>query len=143
MKWAISDENAGFNIITPIGYQPFMRCSQQYGYMMLVKDKNYDMMQDPLFDKFKFRLDEELCSWIYEEMDIGTDGKQKLKDILKGYGYSIRSHISYISNNKLDRINKKYTAEIAYSKTGAQSLARPILILPSESGLKVKNREAN
>lgn len=183
MKWAISDENAGFNIITPIGYQPFMRCSQQYGYMMLVKDKNYDMMQDPLFDKFKFRLDEELCSWIYEEMDkgnaiyphedipnieqyigtmndqhifseyvfenlmkemdIGTDGKQKLKDILKGYGYSIRSHISYISNNKLDRINKKYTAEIAYSKTGAQSLARPILVLPSESGLKVKNRGAN
>lgn len=181
MKWAVSDKNAGFNIITPIGYQPFMRCSHQYGYMLLANNENYDMMQDPLFDKFKIRLDEELCSWIYEEMDrgsaiyphedipniakyiegmnnqhifsenvfknvmneldIGSAGEQRIKEALRKHGYSIRSHISYFSNNKLNKINKKYTAEIAYSKMGAISLARPILILPSETSLEERNGE--
>lgn len=171
MKWAISDKNAGFNIITPIGYQPFMRCSHQYSYMMLTNSENYDMMQDPLFDKFKIRLDEELCSWIYEEMDkgsaiyphedipdiahyienmnnqyvfsenvfktvmkeldVGGNEEQRIREALKKYGYSVRPHVSYLSNNKLNRINKKYTAESAYSKMGAISLVRPILILPS------------
>lgn len=179
MKWAIADKNAGFNIITPIGYQPFMRCSHQYGYMMLVNGEDYDMMQDPLFDKFKIRLDEELCSWIYEEMDkgneiyphedipnisqyieamnnqhifsenvfktlmkqfdIGSRREQAIREELEKYGYFIRSHISYLSNNKLDKINKKYTAEIAYSKTGATSLARPIIILPSQTSVKEKD----
>ncbi len=71
MKWAISDEKVGLNIIIPVGYQPFMRCSQQYGYMLMIDDQDYDMMQDPLFDKFKIRLDEDFCLWIYEEMDKG------------------------------------------------------------------------
>ena len=72
LQWAVSDENTGFNIITPIGYQPFMRCAQQHGYMLLTKDKSYELYQDPLFDKFKFKLTEELCNWIYEEMDKGN-----------------------------------------------------------------------
>lgn len=172
MKWAVSDRNMGFNIITPIGYQPFMRCSHQYGYMMLTNSKDYDMMQDPLFDKFKIRLDEELCAWIYEEMgrgdaiyphddipdiaqyieamnnqhifsenvfktvvkefDIGINGEKKIRQVLKTYGYSICPNISYFSCNKLNKINKKYTAEVAYSKIEADSLARPILILPTD-----------
>lgn len=72
LNWAISDESAGFQIITPIGYQPFMRCSHQHGYMMLTNGDTYNLMEDPLFDKYKFRLDEELCTWIYEEMDHGN-----------------------------------------------------------------------
>ncbi len=176
MKWAISEENSGFNIITPIGYQPFMRCSHQYGYMLLAKNEDYDMMQDPLFDKFKIRLDEEFCLWIYEEMDkgnaiypheeipdisqyiepmnnqhvfsekvfktiikelnVGNNGEQKIRKELGKYGYSIRSQISYLSTKKLNKINKRYTADIAYSKIGVSSVASPIIILPSESFLE-------
>lgn len=72
MKLACSSEEVAFNNIIPIGYQPFMRCSNQYGYMMLVNNKEYDMMQDSIFDKFRIRLDEELCLWIYEEMEQGN-----------------------------------------------------------------------
>ncbi|MGC4019984.1 MAG: FRG domain-containing protein [Muricomes sp.] len=178
MKWAMSDEQTKFNIITPIGYQPFMRCSQQYGYMMLVKDEGYDMMQDPLFDKFRIRLDEELCLWIYEEMDKGnaiypnddipdisqyiepmnsqhifseevfqtalegfnmdSNSIKKVRKALEREGYSMRSHISYLSDNKLNKINKKYSADIAFSKVNTSAKARPVLILPSDTVLEEK-----
>lgn len=72
MKWAVADDNAGMNIITPVGYQPFMRCSSQHAYMLLVNTRSYDMLKDSRFDKFRIRLDEELCRWIYEEMDEGN-----------------------------------------------------------------------
>ena len=72
MMWGISDNHAGFDLITPIGYQPFMRCSAQHGYMLLVKDEKYDMLKDSLFDKFRFEHDEEFCRWIFEEMDHGN-----------------------------------------------------------------------
>lgn len=72
LKWALADEKGGFDIITPIGYQPFMRCSYQHGYMLPVKAREYDMINDPLFDKFKIELDEELCRWIYEDMECGN-----------------------------------------------------------------------
>lgn len=65
-------ENTAFNIIIPVGYQPFMRCSSQYGYMLWANDPKYDLLRDPLFDKFRFEQDEELCCWIYEEMDRGN-----------------------------------------------------------------------
>jgi len=179
MKWATSDDDTKFNIITPIGYQPFMRCSHQYGYMMVVDNKDYDMMQDPLFDKFKIRLDEELCSWIYEEMDrgnaiyphddipdiskyiepmntqhifseevfqaalkeinIGSNGIRKIRKELAKHGYSIRPHISYLSNNQLNKINKKYSVNIAFSKVSISSKVRPILILPPDTVLEVKD----
>lgn len=181
MKWAIADKKAGFNIITPIGYQPFMRCSQQYGYMMLVKNEKYDLMQDPLFDKFRIRLDEELCRWIYEEMEqgnaiyphddipniekyvktineqhifseevfkveindfkIGTSEEKRLREELKKYGYDIRSHISYISHNQLNKINKKYNADIAYAKAGAEALARPLMYLLRNVAIEERDGE--
>jgi hypothetical protein len=73
IKWALADENAGFQIITPVGYQPFMRCSNQHSYMMLTNnDDKYDMLCDPLFDIYKIRLDEGFCKWIYEQMDCGN-----------------------------------------------------------------------
>lgn len=72
MKWALSDESSASQIITPIGYQPFMRCSHQHGYMMLTNNDTYDLYQDDLFDKYRILLDEELCTWIYEEMDRGN-----------------------------------------------------------------------
>lgn len=72
MKWALSVSDSAEGIIMPIGYQPFMRCSAQHGYMLLADNERYDMLQDPLFDKFRFEHDEEFCHWIFEEMDQGA-----------------------------------------------------------------------
>ncbi len=71
IKWALADDMAGYQLITPIGYQPFMRCSAQYGYMFWVEDEHYDMQRDPLFEKYRIELSEELCQWIFNEMDGG------------------------------------------------------------------------
>lgn len=71
LRWCTEPENTAFEIIIPVGYQPFMRCSYQHGYMLLTQPE-YDLFQDKRFDKFKFRLTEELCNWIYEEMDHGN-----------------------------------------------------------------------
>ena len=69
-QWITAHENETRGIITPIGYQPFMRCSTQYGYMMTTNEE-YDLMKDKLFKKFKFRLTEDFCKWIYKQMDCG------------------------------------------------------------------------
>lgn len=72
MKRALSPDEANDNLITPIGYQPFMRCSAQYGYMLFVRNPSYDMLVDPLFDKFRILHDEDFCRWIFEEMECGN-----------------------------------------------------------------------
>ena len=48
MKWALSNDEAVTDLIVPIGYQPFMRCSAQHGYMLYVRDETYDLLKDPL-----------------------------------------------------------------------------------------------
>ena len=72
MKWALSEPDSAEEIIMPIGYQPFMRCSAQYGHMLLTKNHDYDMLQDPLFEKVRFKHDEGFCRWIFEEMEQGA-----------------------------------------------------------------------
>lgn len=64
--------NAGihFTKVEPIGYQPFLRCPYQSGYLIPAAF-SYDMYKDVSFAKVKFRHTEELCSWIYNEMDQG------------------------------------------------------------------------
>jgi hypothetical protein len=59
-----------FTRITPIGYQPFLRCPYQSGYIIEASD-SYDMFQDISFTKIKFRHTEEFCQWIFNEMDEG------------------------------------------------------------------------
>lgn len=55
---------------TPVGYQPFMRCERQSAYIIEAGEP-YDLYLDETFSKFRFRLTEELCQWIYKEMDSG------------------------------------------------------------------------
>lgn len=114
MKWAMSDDNVGFNIITPVGYQPFMRCSQQHAYMLMVDDDKYDMYKDPHFEKFKIRLDEELCNWIYEEMDGGNSiyPNNDLPDI-SPYIQKINS-----SNCFSESVYKTTVAGLGFDKSG-------------------------
>lgn len=71
MQYLLSDDD--WDNIIPIGYQPFMRCSKQHGFMLLPHNaENYDMYQDKRFQKYKYRLSPELCEWIYKEMDEGA-----------------------------------------------------------------------
>ena len=56
--------------VTPIGFQPFMRCSSQYGYIIEAGEP-YDLYKDPSFSKHKFRHSPEICNWIFSEMDEG------------------------------------------------------------------------
>lgn len=72
MKWALTRDEITDNLITPIGYQPFMRCSAQHGYMLCTHDETYDLLKDPLFDKFRIEHDEDFCNWIFNEMDCGA-----------------------------------------------------------------------
>lgn len=55
---------------TPIGYQPFMRCASQSGYLIEAGEP-YDMYRDCSFSKVKFRHDPAICEWIFEEMEHG------------------------------------------------------------------------
>lgn len=70
MEYEVNGSNDSYQII-PIGYQPFMRCSNQYGYMMRVTSEDYDMYKDKKFEKFKFRLTAVFCQWVYDEMEQG------------------------------------------------------------------------
>lgn len=108
MKWAIADDNAGMNIITPVGYQPFMRCSSQHGYMLLVNNRDYDMLKDNRFDKFRIRLDEGLCRWIYEEMDEGNKiyPHNDIPDMTSYMEKIDRSHL--ISQKSYELVMEKY-----------------------------------
>lgn len=71
LRWCIEPKDTAWEIIIPVGYQPFMRCSHQHGYMLLTQPE-YDLFKDERFDKMKFRLTEDLCNWIYHEMDQGN-----------------------------------------------------------------------
>ena len=71
IQWALTNDETGLDLIAPIGYQPFMRCSTQHGYALYVRNESYDLLHDPLFDKFRIRHDEEFCQWIFDEMKQG------------------------------------------------------------------------
>ncbi len=70
MQYGVNEEQA-FHMITPVGYQPFMRCSAQNAYILAVNNPTYDMFKDANFSKVRFRLTEDLCNWIYVEMGQG------------------------------------------------------------------------
>ena len=61
-----------FTAAIPIGYQPFMRCSVQNGYM-IEASPSYDIYQDSSYAKFKFRHSPEICDWIYDQMEEGEN----------------------------------------------------------------------
>lgn len=91
MQYLLSNED--WDNIVPIGYQPFMRCSKQHGFMLLPHNaESCDMYQDNKFKKYKYRLTPELCKWIYSEMDNGE----------KIYPYddvpNLEKYLSMISN---------------------------------------------
>ena len=170
MHYGISDENQAFNVIQPVGFQPFMRCSAQSAYVLPVNDRSYDLYKDRKFSKVKFRLTEEICNWIYHEMKEGDliyprndvpnlisqineinrskfFSKHAFEDLVKYagfteeyaeyaknqlnvHGYDILNYNkTYFTNNKLTKINKRYTLDKAYALTSVKPVCRPLLKL--------------
>ncbi|MBD5150744.1 MAG: FRG domain-containing protein [Oscillibacter sp.] len=70
MSQELNDPRLHLTCPTPVGYQPFMRCEHQSAYIIEAGEP-YDLYLDETFSKFKFRLTEGLCQWIYQEMDRG------------------------------------------------------------------------
>ena len=170
MLWATQDD-PGLNIITPIGYQPFMRCTAQYGYMLLTQNNGYDMMKDHRFEKMKIRLSEDFCRKIFEEMECGekiyphkdipdlseyfgminqaTVFSEKaflltaeslkiaakdydtLKKELSRYGIGIIQNgaRTYLSEKKLRKINKYYSAEKSVEINHVSPISRPMFVM--------------
>lgn len=169
MLWGVHEDDR-INLITPIGYQPFMRCSAQHGYMLIINGIDYDMMQDRIFAKYRIRLTEELCQWIFEEMEhgeriyphkdipdllpyfstintakrfseeafrivmenhhSGTENPDHVKAELERYGIFIVSGKSqYISNNRLQKINRRYSVEKALEINNVTPMVRPMLVI--------------
>lgn len=165
MQYIVKDNNIN-NLIMPIGYQPFMRCSAQHGYMLLCSSDQYDMYHDVNFEKFKFRLNENICCWIYNEMEQGNkiypendfpniekiinsinnsrhfseetimafaeSQNITIDDIrpsLHNMGYSIRKKTNYISQSKLQKLNKFYDINRAESKITDTPVFSPIITI--------------
>ena len=125
IKWALADANAGYQLITPVGYQPFMRCSNQHSYMMLTNNKEYDMLQDPLFEIYKILLDEDFCNWIYKEMDYGEkvyphndipDISQEIEKINRLTIFSESVFQAVLEKQKLSKKNKDDLRKLLESK---------------------------
>lgn len=58
------------NLIYPIGFQPFMRCSMQNGYGIYMQ-KPKPLQEDIGFEKLRFRHSEELSKKVFERMKGG------------------------------------------------------------------------
>lgn len=123
-KWLTEGQDALFNSIIPVGYQPFMRCSSQHGYMLMKKDPKYDMLKDSRFHKFRFRLEEDLCQWIFDEMDQGNKIYPH-NDVpeMEQYMEKIRNSKT-VSRENFDHFMKKYGLTDRENELCAQSLTK-------------------
>lgn len=163
IRFALGDGDIRTGVI-PIGYQPFMRCSKQYGYMLFAPDKEYDIYKDRRFRKYKIRLNEKMCKDIYEKMDCGravypsfdipdigqyinmikntttftetvvsnetgTIPIDEVRREFKKRGYTIRRKNPYISDKKLQWINKNYTMDKIVDVTKLQPISAPMFVL--------------
>lgn len=73
MEWAMLDDDKIRGRIFPVGYQPFMRCANQHAYGIFATDNKYDLYKDEQFEKFKIRLTEELCQWVFAQSNEGRN----------------------------------------------------------------------
>ena len=71
--------------IMPIGYQPFMRCSNQHGFVKKMDGANDNLKTDSNFKKYRIRLTPEFCKKVFEMNQRGdniypTDGLSDFVD---------------------------------------------------------------
>ena len=123
-KWLTQGADALQHNIIPVGYQPFMRCSTQHGYMLMKMDPKYDMMKDSWFHKYRFQLDEDLCRWIYAEMAQG-DKIYPHNDIpeMEAHMEKIKASKT-VSQDSFDVFVKKYNLTERERASFVQALAK-------------------
>ena len=67
----VGENQTGYgNIILPIGFQPFMRCHMQNGYGIYMNEA-YDLFENSSFEALKFKHNEAMSKFIFNEMDKG------------------------------------------------------------------------
>lgn len=117
--------------VYPIGYQPFIRCEKQSAYYIPASIK-YDLYQDPTFQKIRFKLNEDLCQWIYNEMDQGQaiypkdvsgDCSSIAEEIKRSNEYS-EAALDYLLN-KWERASEKEDYMRRFEKMGYKMKERP------------------
>ncbi len=69
-KFADISKGVPDNLIYPIGFQPFMRCSMQNGYGIYMQESK-PLQKDIGFEKLRFRHDEKFSIQIFERMKGG------------------------------------------------------------------------
>lgn len=69
-KFADISKGLPNNLIYPIGFQPFMRCSMQNGYGIYMQESK-PLQEDIGFEKLRFRHSEELSRRVFERMKGG------------------------------------------------------------------------
>ena len=80
IRWNLNTDSVVYGVTIPVVYQPFLRCHSQDAYMIVAKDDTYNIRTDRYFSKHKILLNEELCNWIFNEMDKG-EAVFPLKDV--------------------------------------------------------------
>ena len=79
--------------IFPIGYQPFIRCSNQTGYTIpMMEGDDLKTMNLPGMQLLRFRHNPKLSQWIYDKMEGGNKIYSK-KDVLSVIGNKLDSFI--------------------------------------------------
>ena len=96
--------------IFPIGYQPFIRCSNQTGYTMAMgENDDLKTMNLPGMEMLRFRHNPELSQWIYDKMDGGN----KI--------YSKEDVLAIIADKLHDFVTSKVIDETALSEMVQQN----------------------
>ena len=112
-KYKIEDIESGAfdNFAFQIGYQPFMRCRQQCGYVLPMKNDN-PLQKNPKFEKILIKHSKKISNMIYEYMDKGkkvfpSEGINGIENIIDEINDSfdfIEDDVKFVYDNK---INKK------------------------------------
>lgn len=118
-KFADTSKGLPNNLIYPIGFQPFMRCSMQNGYGIYMRDSK-PLQEDIGFEKLRFRHSEDLSKRVFDRMKggelvyphEGLNGVEFLINQIKSltdfseesFLYALqRSHMFRLKNKELGR----------------------------------------
>ena len=123
-----------------IGYQPFMRCHQQYGYIYPMR-YHKDLQSDSRFEKIYFKQSPELSKKVYDMMHQGKDifpyeginyAKEyldKIKNEYKFYIEDVKDVYETIVNKKIFptfEIFKNKLLSFSYNNNTIEILENPI-----------------
>lgn len=127
-----------------IGYQPFMRCHYQSGYIFPMRNE-VPLQQNSKFEKIHFKQSEELSNYIYELMDSGkkvfpNEGVNEALEVLR-----LMQKATVFSENDVVRayaeVDKAIFSEIEVFKQALRETAlfdMPIQIVSEEIAYPIK-----